>query len=360
MQSPLDLALGEPASAGHSQGVGFDPSALMADPDGGDHKGKSKGASAKIPSSFGKITGSAGKAEKPRLSVEEVKARQTLVLHISRYLNHPEFHGHLEELGFKPGSKGNPPLQQLDKEELEELLERIKLSIRNVGGGGMLGVVVMGGVGFAESFTQRPGIVERCDLKGWSSQLNGDPMFKRALAEMEIEYNMMSNLSPEMRLAMAMGTSAIAVSQINKFHRAMLLEKGMQSQPVDVPSMPSSVEENAAEEGPAEQQPVFEFSLPPPVVRKDDRKDQDKSPTPVPSSDTPREYPEGKRKPGRPRKRDYTQLLGLGQGNPKDDQEDASASQKAKKARKQNDLATGDHGDQSQESRGSPGTGPEQ
>lgn len=146
-----------------------------------------------------------------RLSNEEIKKKQQLLIQIHKYET-SSFGDELKKYGFTFGSG----LKSKTIEELEDLLTEIRTTLNSSSDSSILVQGVKMSVGIAEQATQRPSIKPHFDLLGLSQELNSNPEFDKALELVNLEYNLLSEVSPMNRLGLVLVASAGKVYAKNK------------------------------------------------------------------------------------------------------------------------------------------------
>jgi hypothetical protein len=150
---------------------------------------------------------------KPVLSTEDVKKSQELIIDIQRHVEHPRFSDHLSKYGFNISR-----LQEKSVGELQSLLTRIKtcishknLSVSFLGSGIFMGIHAIEMLIASREFLRA-----NFDITGLSSVLRNDEKFADLIAELELNYNIVSDLSIEKRMALYMLESVISVVMENR------------------------------------------------------------------------------------------------------------------------------------------------
>jgi hypothetical protein len=171
--------------------------------------------------------------KKPKaMSQEDIARHMVLLLKVDRYRTSKRY---AESL-----ARSRLPLQDADDmtiEQLENLLVRIGVVINNIdtGGGGMLSAGLLMSAGMAEN---SPLVRRFANLEGYSSSLANNDQFQSLCEQISIEYSILDNVRPEIRLAMCMGQTAVVVNQINKMKAAA---QGRASQAPAAPAQPSHI-----------------------------------------------------------------------------------------------------------------------
>jgi hypothetical protein len=178
------------------------------------HKGIVLGADEldSILTNFEDIEPTKDTSNKP-LSDADIQRHTELTISISRWLTHPSFEEYLKKLGFLINQN---QLHQMSIDELDEHLKRIKTAVNNkstisiVKGGAHLCIKTM------EGLSQLPRVKPHFDLNGWYESLQHNEEFDDILSQLELEYGMVTMLSPEKRLALLLLKTSVTVAGTNK------------------------------------------------------------------------------------------------------------------------------------------------
>ena len=154
-----------------------------------------------------------------RKTKDEINKSQTVIMTLLRYGASQRFNEYLSKNGFKLTPT---VLNKLAIDELEELLERVKICIANKSESSLITNMVLTGIRTAEHITQRPGLKELFDLLGWSTFIENDESFMDSLEEIRISSSLVTGLSAPTRIVIALGSSALQVSRTNAAARSML------------------------------------------------------------------------------------------------------------------------------------------
>lgn len=193
-----------------------------------------------------KKTPAAAKASKKSkstvaLSKEEIETHMSLLLRIDKYRTNQRFAECL--------AKSRLPLTNLENysiEELEDLLVRINVVVgnRRARGGGVLGSIIVSGATLAEHAPITKQMNFRLD--GYAATLAADDEFADICEQISIDYSILDNLSPEKRLVLCLGQTAMMVHGMNKFKEECIARQSNNaptSSPVHVEVQPESKSE---------------------------------------------------------------------------------------------------------------------
>jgi len=149
-----------------------------------------------------------GSKKQKSATPEEVAKHMVLILKIEKYRTSPRYAECL--------ARYRLPLQDADDmsiQELEQLLIRIGVVINNQrAGSNALGTGILVGASVAE----KSAFLNRfANLQGYSSSLAQNDEFNDLCEQISINYSIMDNIRPELRLAMVLGKHAITVNGMN-------------------------------------------------------------------------------------------------------------------------------------------------
>lgn len=142
----------------------------------------------------------------PIMTPEDAQLRRSKILEVSNWINHPRLGRHLIE--FRSEDLNSKTIQELDV-----LLAEIKYTVNSKNNTfGMENAFKTGNI-MIETMTNR---FTNYDLTGYSQIMNNDDRVLDTVAEISLNYQNLSYVSPEKRLMYYMISSAIAVNSMNK------------------------------------------------------------------------------------------------------------------------------------------------
>ena len=142
----------------------------------------------------------------------DVKKHQELTLMLSRYGTSPRFGDYLKSLCFEL-TPAKLKKQKVDK--LEELLERVRVSVANKTVSDIWTSSIMAGVSMVENVCTNTRLNEKIKLRGLSEALSEDENFLDLLEELKLNNQNLSYVSPYTRLAYTLLTSVMRVHGLN-------------------------------------------------------------------------------------------------------------------------------------------------
>lgn len=142
----------------------------------------------------------------------DVKKHQELTLMLSRYGTSPRFGDYLKSLCFEL-TPAKLKKQKVDK--LEELLERVRVSVANKTVSDIWTSSIMAGVSMVENVCTNTRLNEKIKLRGLSEALSEDENFLDLLEELKLNNQNLSYVSPYTRLTYTLLTSVMRVHGLN-------------------------------------------------------------------------------------------------------------------------------------------------
>ena len=184
-------------------------------------------------------------------SKEDTMKHQKLLLQLTRWGAHERFSSYLKDHGFElTASK----LRDKRITELEELLERVKVTIASKHQSKFISTIALGGVGIVENVTTRiPRIREKFDITGTSLALAQNEQFMDLLAQLEMEYSSVSTLSPEKMLLLTVGQTMMMANQTNQASKMLKAQLAAAAQAAQAPEASSFSETNGASQEPEDE-----------------------------------------------------------------------------------------------------------
>jgi hypothetical protein len=166
-----------------------------------------------------------------RMSEDEIRRHTECTVTLSRYFASPAYEAYLKKAGFHVTQK---QMMAMGVDEIEDMVKRVRHAASNkTTSGSMLKAVVHIGVAKIEGYTQTNERVNKhIDLTGWYESLRADSSFDDCLAQLEIEYGMVTMMSPERRLLWILVSSAGHVATMNKMTKVKQPQR-----PADVPAV---------------------------------------------------------------------------------------------------------------------------
>ncbi len=195
--------------------LGVDPSKLFEEEAGAPARARKSKSDKKDTAEIGDKIKKLGN----KLSKEEIKKSQELIVTLSRYGASTRLGPYLSDQGFKLTATA---LKKLDVEELQETLERVKICVANKSETSIFSSGVLGAIQVVESISQRPGLKERVDLYGFNAYMQRSEQFMDALEEVRIETSIVTGLSSHTRLLLALGQGGVIVASSNAAARQSL------------------------------------------------------------------------------------------------------------------------------------------
>lgn len=153
---------------------------------------------------------------------DDIKEHQTLVLKLSRYCESHRFKDYLSSHGFDLKPAG---LKKKTIEELNELLQRVQVTISSKNNNTYLEQMILSSTQVAESVSSNiPKIKEKFDLTGLTAGLRGNEEFLDTIEQLSLENQDYTSLSAGQRLALIMTSTCLQVAAVNK---KLAVMKGM-------------------------------------------------------------------------------------------------------------------------------------
>ena len=153
-------------------------------------------------------------APRERKSPEDVKKHQACMILLHRYSTDARLGPYLKDMGFKLSTDD---LKRKSVEDLQELLERVRMCIDNKSASRFVADTVRGVCNTAELITSaNERIRQFVNLQGLTKVLEADETFADTVAQLTIEYGEVSHMGPEKRLLMIILTSGARVVMMNK------------------------------------------------------------------------------------------------------------------------------------------------
>lgn len=150
--------------------------------------------------------------KKPDTDPDSVKKHQELTLMLSRYGTSPRFGSYLKSLTFEltPAK-----LKKLTVDKLEDMLERVRVSVANKTVSDIWTSSIMAGVAMVENVCANTKLNDKIKLRGLSEALSEDENFLDLLEELKLNNQNLSYVSPYTRLTYTLLTSVMRVHGLN-------------------------------------------------------------------------------------------------------------------------------------------------
>ena len=158
------------------------------------------------------------KASENRLTDEEVEKKQKLIIMISRYKESPRFKSYLESLGFNLSPCS---LKSKSIEDLEQLLQELKVSVSNKNSSSIVNEIYYLGTGIAEGVSQHPKIKDKCDLLGLTKNIKENEEIQDCIECLSLSYGDICSISPEKKIVMLTLSSALKTASINRMLKTL-------------------------------------------------------------------------------------------------------------------------------------------
>lgn len=143
---------------------------------------------------------------------DEVKEHQEHVIMLSRYGQSKRFADYLKSMGFVLSVD---KLQKKPLQELKELLNRVRVSLDNKNTSNFWNNMVFGGIGTVEALAVNSRLNEKIKLRGVTEVLQQDHTFLDLIEQLELESQIMSYTSPQMRLTYTVINACVKCHAIN-------------------------------------------------------------------------------------------------------------------------------------------------
>jgi hypothetical protein len=143
---------------------------------------------------------------------DDIKQHQEHVLMLSRYGASPRFGKYLKSLSF---DLTVPKLRKQSVKSLEELLQRVRVSVSNKTVSDLWTDTIIGGTTMAENICMSTIIGDTLKLKGLSEVLKDDETFLDLIEELKLNNQNLAYVSPYTRLAYTLMTIGFHVHTIN-------------------------------------------------------------------------------------------------------------------------------------------------
>ena len=142
----------------------------------------------------------------------EVK-RQKLIRNLIVYGQHERFGERLKKGGFTLTAMA---LKDKSLEELEALFKEVQICIRSHGRNGFFTALATSGIVLIEKVcTKSQTIKTHFDITGLALALSTNETFKDNIYLLELEYNMFSDVRPELQLLLTVAMAAVGVAGVN-------------------------------------------------------------------------------------------------------------------------------------------------
>ena len=149
------------------------------------------------------------------MTTEERSRWQSLILTLSRYGASRRFGELLRSYGFTLSASA---LRRLGVDELEDVLDRVRMCFQQATVEGMFSQAALAAVGFVESaVVSTPALRKRMLLSGLTDSLRQDEGFMSALEQLSIDMGSFVACPPEYRLMMAFTAAAGRTHAMNLF-----------------------------------------------------------------------------------------------------------------------------------------------
>lgn len=182
----------------------------------------SSSTASRIMSSVGKTVQKHGPVS-GGLSHDGVKKHQEFVLMLSRYGTSKRFGSYLKDLSF------NLTLSRLKKmtiPQLEDLLIRVRTSVANKNTSNIWENSISGAVDITEKLISASPLGNRIHIEGLAEHLKEDDTWLDLVEELQLEYQNLTYVSPQVRLTYTLLTVGAQVHALNTFkHRIRKVDK---------------------------------------------------------------------------------------------------------------------------------------
>ena len=155
---------------------------------------------------------------------EDVRTNQRLRIALGRYNTSPIFAQHLVSCGFQLNPSS---LKSLDNDELDELLQRVRVTCQSMNSSDSLERMIFAATSMIEHASQQnPKIKSVCDLRGFTSALQGSAQVKQSIELVRLENGDMLQLPPIVGLIVALAQTAASVNLVNRYVRRRMKRPG--------------------------------------------------------------------------------------------------------------------------------------
>ena len=169
-------------------------------------------------------SGSLGRLPNPRpapprgeeIPEDERAAHQRLVITLSRWGSSKRFAEYLKSMAFNL-NVGH--LKKCSVQELEDMLERVRITAHNKSINSMLEDTVFGALQFGEIAVANSPLGDRLLIKGLTQALRADDTFLDCVEAISLDYGSLTNVGPEMRALYAVISAVGKCHGINTFVR---------------------------------------------------------------------------------------------------------------------------------------------
>ena len=155
---------------------------------------------------------------------EDIRTNQRLRIALGRYNTSPIFAQHLVSCGF---SLNPSALKSLDNDELDELLQRVRVTCQSMNSSDSLERMIFAATSMLEHATQQnPKIKSVCDLRGLTQALQGSAQVKQSIELVRLENGDLLQLPPMVGLVVCLAQTAASVNLVNRYVRRRMKRPG--------------------------------------------------------------------------------------------------------------------------------------
>jgi hypothetical protein len=147
-----------------------------------------------------------------RLTDDEVKEHQSLVLMLSRYGQSRRFADYLKSMNF---SLSVSVLKKMGMDDLKEELTRVKTCIDNKNVSNFWEEMALGVIQTGEVVCSKSRLGEKIRIQGLTELLRNDETFLDLLEQLELENSQLTYCSPYVRLVYAVATAGTKIHAVN-------------------------------------------------------------------------------------------------------------------------------------------------
>ena len=167
--------------------------------------------------------------QKADIADDDRVEHQRLVITLSRYGQSKRFAEYLRSLDFNLSVSH---LRRQSLADLQDTLERVRISAQNRSINNLLEDTVFGAVSFGEIVVSNSALGEKLYIKGLTQALRADETFLDCIEALSLDYGALTHAGPELRMVYSVISAVGKVHGVNAFmkRRAELMEQNGQEE----------------------------------------------------------------------------------------------------------------------------------